>query len=270
MAKSTYFSNSAKLLTFAAALLFLTNAFSTMGSFLKNESLADWGSRLSSLALYVVLALGYVAFNGEGVGHKRYRDRKSKKITGYLKLNLVFCFALNFMKNGLNAAVLTTTGAAGIVARVVMSIVSVVGSYGFLLCVVSLWYVIRDRAHKCLLPLELIAFAFGVMYNLYKCFNYLVVKYNVGIIGNTVTELFSNSNVLKILCLLQLGFDVLMLVQVCIYYAKKGEGEQAILDKNEKQLQKACNVYKEEGFGIDTLEDDFLLNNPISDNSIEE
>ena len=261
MAKSTYLSNSARLLTFAAALLFITNAFSTMGALLRNEPLAEWGLRLSSLSLYVVLALGYVAFNGEGVAHKRFRDRKSKKVTGLLKLNLAFCFILNFIKNGLNVAVLSTSGVGGIVARVLMSLVSVVGSYGFLLFAVSLWYVIRDREIKCLLPLELAALVSGALYNLYKFFNYLVVKYNVGVLGNGFWDAFSNDNALRILCLLQLAFDVFMLVHVCIYFAKKGEGEQSILDKNEKQLQKACSVYKEEGYGIDTLEDDFLLRN---------
>jgi hypothetical protein len=49
-----------------------------------------------------------------------------------------------------------------------------------------------------------------------------------------------------------------MLVLVSVYYSKKGEGEQKILDENTKELKKARNVLKEEGFGIDTFEDDFL------------
>ena len=50
-----------------------------------------------------------------------------------------------------------------------------------------------------------------------------------------------------------------MLVCVTLYYSKKGESEQAVLDKNTIELKKARNVFKEEGFGVDTLEDDFLL-----------
>jgi hypothetical protein len=50
-----------------------------------------------------------------------------------------------------------------------------------------------------------------------------------------------------------------MLLAIVVYYGKKGNEEQKILDKNVKQLSKARNIIKEEGYGIDTLEDDFLL-----------
>lgn len=258
MAKNSYLSNSAKLLSIVSAFLFAANALITIGSFSGSESLSEWGTSLSSLALYVVLVLGYVAFNGEGVGHKRYRDRKSKKVTGFLKLNLFFCFILNFAKGGLELLALSFGGAGRTIALLLMSIISTAGSYGFLLCVVSLWYILRDGEHKVLIPLEAIAFFFGLLYNVYKIFNYAVAKYHIRAFGEMFAELFSHNDVLKILCLLQFFFNILMFLQVAVYYGKLGEKEQAVLDKNVKALPRARNVYKDEGFGIDTLEDDFL------------
>ncbi len=258
MAKSSYLANSAKLLCIVSALLFGANALVTIGSFEGYERWAQWGTRLSSLALYVVLVIGYVAFNGEGVGHKRYRDRKSKRVTGFLKFNLFFCFVLNFLKSGLNYAILTLDGVAADIAGFLMSAVSVFGSYVFLLWAVSLWYILRDRSCKNLLPLEIIAFICGILYNVYKLFNYAVVKYRINAFGELFAEIFSDSNTLKILCLLQLFFDILMFLQICFYYGKLGDEEQKVLDSNVRELVKARNVYKEEGYGIDTLEDDFL------------
>lgn len=258
MAKSSYISNSAKLFSIVASLLFLTNALSAVGSFLHNETLSHWGMSLSSLALYVVLVLGYVALNGEGVGHKRYRDRKSKKITGFFKFNLFFCFVLNFIKGGLTATAYTFSGAGRVVAFAVLSVISTVGSYGFVLCGVSLWYVFRDRAYKKILPVEIAAFVFGVAYNLFKLGNYAFIKYRIPIPPNDITYIFADNDISKILCLLQFAFDIIMFAVVCVFYGKMGDKEQNVLDNNVKELPRARNVYKDEGFGIDTLEDDFL------------
>ena len=137
MAKSSYFSNSAKLLSIVSALLFVANGLVAIGSFLANETLFNLGSSLSNLDVYVVLVLGYIAFNGEGLGHKRFGDRKSKKATAFFKLHIVFCFVMNFIKSGIEMAVLSVEGAGGVAARLVMSLVSTAGSYGFLLCAVS-------------------------------------------------------------------------------------------------------------------------------------
>lgn len=258
MAKSSYFSNSAKLLAVVTAVLFTANFMTAAGSFWGSSTAQSMGKSLSSLALYVGLVLCFVAFNGEGVGHKRYRNRSRKKITDLLKLNLFFCFFLNFVKGGIEYAVMTTSGALGVAARIFMSLVSTVGSYGFLLFAVSVWYVFRDSEKKSLLPLETAAFVFGLFHNVYKLFYYATVKYGVTALGELFNRLFSNGDTLKILCLLQFFFDILMFVQVCVIYGKQGEAEQEILDKNVTELPRARNVYKDEGFGIDTMDDDFL------------
>lgn len=259
MAKSSYMGNSAKLLCIVSALLFAANGLIALGSFSGVQKLSSLGSGLSSLALYVVLILGYIAFNGEGVGHKRFRDRKSQKVTGFFKLNLFFCFLLNFIKSALEITAMSLSGVGRTVACLFMSVVSTFGSYGFVLCGVSLWYILRDNNHKKLLPLQVGAFIFGVLYNVYKLVNYAVVKYDITIFGSMFNELFSNNTALKALCLLQLAFDIAMFIQVAAFYGKLGDKEQKVLDDNTRELPRARNVYKDEGYGIDTLEDDFLI-----------
>ena len=110
MAKSSYFSNSAKLLSIVSALLFAANAMVAVGSFFANESLFRLGSSLSSFDVYVVLVLGYIAFNGEGLGHKRYGNRKNKKATAFFKLHIIFCFIMNFLKSGIEMTILSVEG----------------------------------------------------------------------------------------------------------------------------------------------------------------
>lgn len=265
MAKSSYFSNSAKLLSIVSALLFLANAMVSVGSFWGNETLFSLGSSLSNLDVYVVLVLGYIAFNGEGLGHKRFGDRKSKKVTAFFKLHIVFCFIMNFIKAGFEMTALSVEGAGGVIARLVMSIVSTAGSYGFLICAVSLWYILRDSEEKKLVPVEATAFAFGIIYNGYKVLNYAVDKYGVTIFGSFFSDIFSNDSALKILCLLQFAFNIVMFSSVAVCYGKKGEKEQTALDEKAGELPKAENVYKDEGYGIDTMEDDFLLPETIEE-----
>lgn len=265
MAKSSYLSNSAKLMSFVAALLLAANTLLTIGSFTNNPRMTELGSSLSSTALYVVLVIGFIAFNGEGVGYRRYRDRKSKKITSYFKWHLFICFCMNFIKGGFDMVAMSYDGTKRTIACFIMSLVSTVITYGFLLCVVSLWYIFRDTSHKKLLPIEATAFLLGLIYNIYKFFNYAVVKYEITLLGSKLTEVFSNDKALKILCLLQLVFDIIMFIQVVIYYGNLGASEQVELDRNVKVLSQARNVYKDEGFGIDTIDDDFLLPDTIEE-----
>lgn len=265
MAKSSYLSNSAKLLIAVSALLFIANTLLTLGSFTGIQNFTDLGSSLSNTALYIVLIIGFIAFNGEGVGHKRYKDRKSKKVTSYFKLYLCICFFMNFIKGAFDMVAMSLEGAGRTIACMIMSVVSTVSTYGFLLCVVSLWYILRDTSHKKLLPLEATAFLFGLIYNVYKLFNYAVVKYEINLLGSIFSKLFSDNEILKVLCLVQLLFNVIMFVQVSVYYGKLGDKEAEISEKNIKALPKSPDVYKDEGFGIDTLEDDFLLPDTIEE-----
>lgn len=261
MAKSSYLSNSAKILSVLAGMLLLANTLVAVGSFSGNGNIAHWGTSFSNLCLYVVLVMGYVAFNGEAVGHKRNHDRKRKKVLGFFKLLLFFCFVLRYAKGvpEMAAMSLPADSVGGIVARLGMSLLATVGSYGFLFGALSLWYIIRDKGNLKLMLPQLIALLISICYNGFKFFNYAVGKYKISVFGEGFTEIFSNNDILQLLCIFQFLFIIVMLVSITIYYGKKGEEEQKILDKNVKTLSKARNILKEEGYGIDTLEDDFLL-----------
>ncbi len=261
MAKSSYLSNSAKILSVLAGMLLLANTLVAVGSFSGNSNIARWGTSFSNLCLYVVLVMGYVAFNGEAVGHKRNHDRKRKRALGFFKLLLFFCFILRYVKGVPEGLALSVPAESlgGIAARMGVSLMSTVGSFGFLFGALSLWYLIRDKGNLKLMLPELVSVLISLCYNGFKLFNYAVGKYKISAFGDGFSEVFSNNDILQILCIFQFLFNLVMLVCITIYYGKKGDEEQKILDKNVKTLAKARNILKDEGYGIDTLEDDFLL-----------
>ncbi len=262
MAKSTYLSNSAKILAVLSGMLLFANLLVAVGSIGGIAAVSKFATSFSNLCLYVVLIFGYIAFNGEAVCHKRKGDRKKKKILGFFKLLLFFCFVLRYIKSACESAALSYApeSAMGIVARLGVSLMSTAGSFGFLFGAVSLWYLIRDKKETKLFLPELVSVIISGLYNVFKLFNYAVGKYNVTAFGEAFSALFSQNDVLQILCVFQFFFNLIMLIVVLIYYEKKGNQEQEVLDNNTRELQKAKNIYKEEGYGIDTLEDDFLNN----------
>ena len=260
MAKSTYLSNSAKILAALSGMLLFANILVAVGSMGNLPQVSRLATSFSNLCLYVVLVMGYVAFNGEAVCHKRNRERKKKKLLGAFKLLLFFCFLLRYTK-GLPenlAMAVPAQSFGGVLARLGVSLLSTVGSFGFLFGAVSLWYLIRDKGNTKLFFPELVSVMISILYNAFKFFNYAVGKYEITAFGEAFTAVFSQNEISQILCVFQFLFNLIMLVCVTLYYSKKGEGEQKILDENTKELKKARNVLKEEGFGIDTLEDDFL------------
>lgn len=260
MAKSSYLSNSAKILAALSGMLLLANLLVAIGSIGGVASVSKIATSFSNLCLYVVLVMGYVAFNGEAVCHKRYRNRKRKRLLGFFKLLLLLCFLLRYFKSVPENMVMATSADSigGIAARFFMSLLSTAGSYGFLFGAVSLWYFIRDREHKSLLLPQLLSLAMSLIYNSFKFMNYAVGKYGVDIFSNGISEAFTRDDIAQILCVFQFLFNLIMLACVAFYYSKRGEDEQELLDKNTKELKKARAVFNDEGYGIDTLEDDFL------------
>ena len=265
MIKSNYLSNSAKLLIIVSALLLATNTLLALGSFTNNLRLTELGSSLSGTSLYVVLVIGFIAFNGEGVCYKRLRNRKRKKITDYFKWHIFICFLMNFIKGAFDMYVMSLTGVTRTIACFIMSFVSTAITYGFLLCIVSIWYIFRDKSCKKLLLFEVTAFIFGLIYNGYKFFNYAIVKYEITVWNDGFKMLFSDDSAMKLLCILQLVFDIIMFAMVAYHYGELALSEQEEAQKNAKVHFNARNVYKDEGFGIDTLEDDFLLPDTIEE-----
>lgn len=260
MAKSTYLSNSAKILAALSGMLLFANILVAIGSMGGLPSVSKFATSYSNLCLYVVLVMGYVAFNGEAVCHKRNRDRRRKRLLGAFKLLLLLCFLLRYIKAVPEKLAMTIPGESlgGILARMGVSLLSTVGSFGFLFGAVALWYLIRDRENQKLLLPELLAVMMGVVYNVFKLFNYAVGKYGITAFGEGFTAIFSQDSISQILCISHFLITLIMLIMVTVQYSKMGEGEQQILDKNTKELKKARNVLKEEGYGIDSFEDDFL------------
>ena len=169
MAKSTYLSNSAKILAVLSGMLLVANILIAIGSMGNLPDVSKLATSFSNLCLYVVLVMGYVAFNGEAVGHKRNHDRKKKRVLGFFKLLLFFCFILRYIKNipeGLAMSVPAGTF-GGILARLVISLISTVGSLGFLFGALSLWYVIRDKGNLKLMLPELVSLLISGLYKVF-------------------------------------------------------------------------------------------------------
>lgn len=261
MTKSGYFSNSAKMLAAISVLLLVTNLIVLAGNLTAVQAISELGTNLSSISTYVVLVVAYVALNGEGIGHKRNRNRKAKKKTGYLKLLVLFCFFFNRFFKGMvvNAALHTPDNEPyGVLARLGVSLLSTVSSYGFLIFVISLWCLFRDYDVKKLHSVEAIACVAGVVYGFYKLLNYAFAKYGVNAPVEAMGEFFSSDVLSGVLCALQYALNVLAFFRISQYYQSIANDE-SIADKNyNSRLFRARVVYEDKGYGIDTLEDTFL------------
>ncbi|MGN0527395.1 MAG: hypothetical protein ACI4IF_08155 [Acutalibacteraceae bacterium] len=256
--KKTYFSNSAKILAVMSVLLLISNFLILLGDF-GIKSVESFGNSLSNFLLYIVLFFAYVAFNGEGLGYKRERNRKAKSVTGKFKLLLVLTFIYNFLKPVLQNQMLKVPAGtfSGSVNRIILSLLGTVLSYGFVFFTVSVWYIIRDKKTYSLLPFTLSAVATGAIYNIFKFFNYFLCKYSGG--GTSaITEFFSDGQILHALSVLSYLFLFIMFVSVSVYYNKKSSEEYEKTRIIANQLENARSVYNEKGYGIDTFQDDYL------------
>lgn len=256
--KKTYFSNAAKMLAVMSAFLLIANFLILLGDF-GVKSVQDFGNSLSNFLVYIVLFFAYVAFNGEGLGYKRERNRKAKSVTGKFKLILVLTFIYNFVKPVLQKQLLKTSAGtvAGDISRIVLSLLGTALSYGFVFFAVGIRYFIRDKKTYTLLPFTVSAVVFGGIYNIFKFFNYLMGKYAVGGV-NALTVFFSDSKVLHILSVLSFLSVFVMLVAVSIYYSKKSDEEYESTKSETNRLVSARSVYNEQGYGTDTFQDDYL------------
>lgn len=258
LTKSDYLSNSAKLLLISSAMLFAVNTLSFVGMF--NDSVATSVGKLSDFCFYAVFVLAFLAFNGEGIAYKHSREVHKKSKTTSLKALVVFAFAARFVKSFVENFVLSFDNdtVSGVVARILLGVFSTASSYGFLLTAVALWYAARDKNEKKLLILEVATLSIGLIYNLFKIFNYTILKYDAVIFGELGVSLFSDKIILNVLCLFQFAFDMLMFFSVLKYYDKKVISEQAEKNLARKKMLTARNIYSADGYGIDTLEDDFF------------
>lgn len=259
MTKSDYLSNSAKLLLVCSGLLFAVNSLVFFGMY--SSALENVSSKLTNISFYVILALGFLAFNGEGIAYKHSRQRKYKKKTTLLKILLLSAFFIRFIKtpvwswiSGFDAESL-----GGALLRLGYGALNTVASYGFLLMIVALWYIFRDLKFKKLFIPQLLAFFSGVVYNSYRVFNYSVTKYGFTYFGNLFTSVFSNTVVLNVLCLVHFMFDIIMFALVLKHYNATAIDEQKEKTVITQKMVTSRKIYSTDCFGLDTAEDDFFL-----------
>lgn len=259
MTKSDYLSNSSKLLLICSCLLFFANAFTVLVG--GDTTLFAYSEKISTYCFYIVAVLGFLAFNGEGIAYKRSKEKKSRNKTRILKLLLIAAFLVRFIKAPVEdfALSFSAEAASGIVSRMLLGVFNTVASYGFLLTAVALWYIFRDGGVGKLMPFEAVAFIFGLVYNIYKSFNYMVTKYELYSLGSAFVKAFSNSEILRALCLVQFAADIVMFVFVFKHYDKNAIIEQEKKAAVMKKMVTARKIYNTDCVGIDTLEDSFFL-----------
>lgn len=259
MTRAEYLSNSAKLFSVNGIILFVANAFIFAGHF--NESLGAYGTKLSNYTFYIIAFLSFLALNGEGVGYKRHRDFVNRKRTRLLKGVLVFVFLIRFIKKPVESVVLSLFGDGVMLAvgKLFLGFFNTAATYSFLFTLVSLLYLVRDKGEKKLLPFEALAFGAGAFYAVYRSAFYAVTKYELTELGAFFEVLFSSNDIMYILSLLEYLMFVVMCFAVMRCYNSKVLFEQDEKIKAKKKMLVAPKIYNNSHIGLDTLEDDYLL-----------
>ena len=127
--------------------------------------------------------------------------------------------------------------------------------------VVLIWYLKRDKKIKGLSVIEGAAIGIGVAYNAYKILNFSVAEYGMNMFGKTLKIFFSDSAISSSFC-------VLACVVFIIAFAFISKRYEAFFSDEEDERKRLLSlrkttkdIYKPEGYGIDTVEDDFILTN---------
>ena len=268
MTRSEYMANSAKLLLLCSLMLLVANVLTIFGE--PGTQIADIGSKLSTVSFYVVFFLSFIAFNGEGIGHKRKRSFRRKKVTTLLKLVALFPFLYRYVKAYVIKFVLSNADVGlGKGENIILAVLNTLASYSFMLVVVSLWYMYRDSQTKGLFVVEVLSFLAGLGYSIYKVFYYSVtyiVEYIKGYnpFGYDIEKLirlletpFANSDTFHMLCIVQYSANILMFLVAAVHYSKIADSEREEHQQAQKLLVPTVNIYNTDCVGIDTLDDDF-------------
>ena len=258
MTKSNYLSSAAKYFAVVSALILLPNLFSILGS---SEQLSSLTGKITSFSFYLIIAVTYVALNGEGIAYRKNNLPQNLRSIVSLKRYLLFSVLVNFSKNFIERKALNFTGNDWVkmLLQLSSSILFSVASFSFMVTVVWLWYIKRDKELSQLFKFEVIAVAFGVLYNVFKVFNFTVTIYDLKIFGEGLTKLFSNQTVSSILCVACCIVFIIAFVLVSKQYDKLSLKEDEERKKLLSLRKTTKDIYKEDGYGIDSAEDDFLL-----------
>lgn len=258
MTKSNYLSSAAKYFAVVSALILLPNLFSVLGS---SEQIASLTGRITTLSFYLIIAVTYVALNGEGIAYRKNNiPEKLRKIV-YLKRYLLFSVLVNFSKNFIERKTLNFTGNDWVkmILQFSSSILFSLASFSFMVTVVWLWYIKRDKGISQLFKLEAVAVAFGVLYNIFKVFNHTVTVYDIKFFGRVLTDLLSNQIISGIFCVACCTVFIIAFIVVSKQYDKLSFKEEEERKKLLSLRKSTKDIYNEVGFGIDTVEDDFIL-----------
>ncbi len=261
MGKNGYIATAAKYLTVTAVLLLVNNLLTNIGAWVPFAALISKKTYIVTLVIAALIM--YVAFNGEGIGHKRCLQRSGKRAERVLKLLVAVSFVYFYSKNIIVGAVIAN-GAAWL--KIMLSALDVVASYSFVLCAVSLWYLIRDRKNRLLTIVNATAFAFSAIYEIYKFFYFATVTYKIITPGENALRVLGSNTVLQLMCVMQYIIDIFMFVCVFREYAKTPTDAESIRDSSKPKKQFPVRAaYNDEFFGTDTLEDDWLINTVETD-----
>ncbi len=258
MTKAEYLSNSAKLLTINAIILFVANAFIFAG--LIKPELGTYGEKVSYYTFYVIFVLSFLALNGESVGYKRHRDFKNRKFTRVLKYILLFTFLIKFISKPVEKILLGLggEGIGAVLPKMFLGFFNTFGTYPFLFTMIALLYLLRDKNEK-LFYIEATTFLVGIAYAIYRSMYISVVKYELTEIGDLLIPVFSSDIARYILVLLELLLFIIMCLMVRKHFNSKILAEQDLKIKERKNMLVAPKIYNSDHIGLDTLEDDFLL-----------
>ncbi len=258
MTKSNYLSSAAKYLAIVSALILLPNLFSLLGN---SDSIIELAGKITKFSFYLVIALTYIALNGEGIAYRKNNMIEKLKSVVVLKRYLFFSVVVNFAKNYIERKVFTFSGnsVVKLFLQFSSSFLFSVTSFSFVVVVVLVWYLKRDKGISKIFNLEAFAIEFGVIYNVFKIFNYTVESYGLKIYGEALTAIFANSMITSILCVNCCVIFIASFIIISKYYnslSLKEEEER----RNLLALRKTTvDIFKEEGYGIDSVEDDFIL-----------
>ncbi len=264
MTKSEYLSNSAKLLSVNAIILFVANAFIFVGYYI--PQVGSYGQKVSDYTFYIIFGLSFLALNGESVGYKRHRDFKNRKFTRVLKFILLFTFLIRFINKPVEKFFLTLGGEGFtlVLAKLFLGFFNTFATYPFLFVMIALLYMLRDKDEK-IFYVEAITFLAGIVYIVYRSLYMAVAKYKLSSIGDGLSVIFSNDVVRSVLLLTELLLFVIMCFMVRRHFNSKVLAEQDAKIKERKNLLVAPKIYNSDHIGIDTLEDDFLLREEIEE-----
>lgn len=250
MNKNSYFSNAAKFLLIGTSMTFFAKLFSLLNGFIP----AGFGSQsllknITDISFYGFLILAFIAFNGEGIAHKRNRNFKKNRATHHLKYFVFADLIILLLKNYLSVKAVSSPvqTVPGTVKRIIISLVICICSVSFTLFAVSVWYYIRDKSVNKVQVIEFVSVVVSGFYFIVRFVNQLSV-FGFHIFSGNFESFISSTLFTGILCLVQYALNITVFA---VLYKLFSENDETVSADDAKMLRKANSLYFENGFGLD-------------------